>query len=360
MVRINNEKRKAALDEMHKCMERKVKRGYSKNEDIILENRIFAAFCGTFDLEPTPCAVYLNEHYGYELTGQEIITTLRSQKLANPYERKDIFRWADEVTDLFKKALEGDRSSYDLLAKKRKEPALKNGKRHNTQERIAAIMLYQKFPEIDGYGDTEKLSYLGNTLAKYFFYDSGDIIANVYGFPVYKSEKKDIDSENKMTYEQAIRKVAQLENSLERTDMMLQELQDEFDEQIEESRIKELTEFFSKLNSEKYGCILDGLLAARKGMDTLKKNQFELPMELNGLFIMVKKLIQFVKDSHIEPMMKVDTLKKVHAAEIEFCNYEGTPFQNRIEEKVVKVVSPGWIYRDKEVQISRPKVKEEI
>ena len=29
------------------------------------------------------------------------------------------------------------------------------------------------------------------------------------------------------------------------------------------------------------------------------------------------------------------------------------------ERKKVKVVSPGWIYMDKQVQISRPRVQEE-
>ena len=45
---------------------------------------------------------------------------------------------------------------------------------------------------------------------------------------------------------------------------MLQELQDEFDDQIEASKSKELAEFFSKLNSEKYGYILDELLVVRQ------------------------------------------------------------------------------------------------
>ena len=33
---------------------------------------------------------------------------------------------------------------------------------------------------------------------------------------------------------------------------------------------------------------------------------------------------------------------------------------NAEEEKQVKVISPGWIYSEKQVQISRPKVKEVV
>ena len=141
---------------------------------------------------------------------------------------------------------------------------------------------------------------------------------------------------------------------------MLQELQDEFDDQIEASKSKELAEFFSKLNSEKYGYILDELLVVRKGIDELRKQNYELPVEINGLLIMVKKLIQFVRDSHIEPIMKVNSVREVKATDVEFCNYEGSPFIAAEDTKKVKVISSGWIYKDKELQISRPKVKEEI
>lgn len=57
--------------------------------------------------------------------------------------------------------------------------------------------------------------------------------------------------------------------------------------------------------------------------------------------------------------MKINEVKEVSASDVEFCNYEGNPFTTKEEKKLVKVISPGWIYKDKELQISRPKVKEE-
>jgi len=131
----------------------------------------------------------------------------------------------------------------------------------------------------------------------------------------------------------------------------------QFKEQLEASKVKELADFFAMLNSEKYGCILDELLVVRKGVDALRKSNYELPIEINGLLIMVKKLVQFVRDSHIEPMMKIDSIKEVSACDIEFCNYEGSPFDSD-KTKKVRVISPGWVYKDKDLQISRPKVKE--
>lgn len=362
MININDPKVKEVIQEIHEAMLRKVKRGSKVKEDIVMENRIISTICTDFDIAPTKVAILMNEKYRYDLTGDAVIQVFRNRRMANPHERKELFQWADNVTELFLGAIQGNRDMYDKFEKARKEPALKSGKRHGSQDRIAAIMIYEKYSEIDIFDDITSLFLLGNTLGKYFFYDISDAISDVYGFPQYKNNKKKQQSkqpEKKLSYEQALRKVEQLENTLERTNMMLQELQDEFEEQLEVSKVKELADFFAKLNSEKYGCILDELLVVRKGVDELRKNNFELPIEINGLLIMVKKLIQFVRDSHIEPIMKINSIREVIASDVEFCNYEGSPFVTLEEKKKVKVVSPGWVYKDKELQISRPKVKEE-
>lgn len=305
----------------------------------------------------------MNDKYGYEMTGDEVIQIFRDRRMANPNERKELLEWADSVAIQFAGAVEGKRDAYDKFEKIRKEPALKNGKKHDSQGRMAAIMIYEKYPEIDLFGDRESLHLLGNVFARYYFDDISNAISEVYGFMQHRetNKKKPIVKENekKLTYEQALKRVDQLENTLERTNTMLQDLQDEFQEQLEASRVKELADFFAKLNSEKYGCILDELLVVRKGIDELRKKNYELPIEINGLLITVKKLIQFVRDSHIEPIMKINSIKEVVASDVEFYNYEGTPFNTPDEKKTVKIVSPGWIYKDKELQISRPKVKEE-
>lgn len=362
MIDTRNSKVKEVVQGMHEAMQRKIKRGSQLKEDIIVENRIFAFLCRDFDLGPTKTSILMNEKYGYDLTGDEVIQIFRSRRMANPNERKELLQWAGGVAEQFSGAIQGKRDAFDRFEKQRKDPALKNGKKHDSQDRIAAIMIYEKYPEIDIFDDVDTLHLLGNTLAKYYFYDISDAISEVYGFPQYRDIKKkqqSKESEKKLSYEQALRRVEQLESTLDRTNTMLQDLQDEFAEQLEASKVKELADFFARLNSEKYGCILDELLVVRKGVDELRKSNYELPIEINGLLIMVKKLIQFVRDSHIEPIMKINSIREVIASDVEFCNYEGTPFNSPEEKKTVKVVSPGWVYKDKDVQISRPKIKEE-
>lgn len=362
MINVKDQKVTEVIREIHKAMLRKAKRGSQVKEDIIMENRLFSILCHNFDLGPTKCAIAMNEKYEYDLTGDEVIEIFRNRRMANPVERKELLQWAEEVAKYFSGAILGEKDSFEKYEKRRKEPSLKNGKRHDSQDRMAAIMIYERYPEIDQFDDKNSLHLLGNTLARYFFYDISDAISDVYSFPTYRDSNKKIQNnqiEKKISYEQAIRRIDQLENTLERTTTMLQDLQDEFEEQLKVSKVKELAEFFARLNSEKYGCILDELLIIRKGVDELRKSNYELPMEIHGLLIMVKKLIQFVRDSHIEPIMKINSVKEVSASDVEFCNYEGSPFITSEEKKMVKVVSPGWIYKDKELQISRPKVREE-
>ena len=362
MINVKEQKVNEVMKQVHEGMLRKVRRGSHVKEDIIMESRLFSIICHDFDLGPTKCAEAMNAKYGYTLTGDEVIQIFRNRRMANPKERKELLQWANEVATFFASAVVGKKEAFEKYEKRRKEPALLNGKRHDSQERIATIMIYEKYPEIDLFDDVSNLHLLGNILAKYFFYDISDAISNVYGFTQMKENKKKTQSnkqEPQMTLEQAIKRIDQLENLLDRSNTMLQDLQEEFAEQLEASKVKELADFFARLNSEKYGCILDELLVVRKGIDELRKKNYELPIEINGLLITVKKLIQFVRDSHIEPMMKINAVKDVTASDVEFCNYEGTPFVNPEEIKKVRVVSPGWIYKDKELQISRPKVKED-
>lgn len=358
MIQVKNDQVKAIMEGIHKMMLRKAKHSRQEQAEVVMESRIFSCLCADFEIEPRKCAQEMNARYGYALTGNDVIQVFREKRISNQAERRELLNWAAKLAEYFAAAVGGDREAFGQFEKLLKNAPNKSGKWVPSQERIVAIMIYGRYPELDQYQDTEKLYRLNNALARYFLYDIEDVVAAVYGFP-QQWERKGKAASNGITYEQAIRRMKQLENTLDRTNIMLQELQDEFEEQLEASRTRERADFFAKLNSEKYGCILDELLVVRRGIDELGKSGYVVPIEINGLLIMVKKLIQFVRDCHIEPILKLYSVQEVTASDVEFCNYEGTPFQSADERKRVQVVSPGWIYKDKELQISRPRVKEE-
>lgn len=399
MINMKNQKVNEVKKGLHEALVKACKGGLRYKEDILMGNRLFMVVCKDISLAPPQISEELNRIYGYQTEAADVLAHLRARRMAKPTDRHELLSWAENVADHFAAAVEGSREHFEAFEKLRKEPALQFGKKHKDQERLAALMIYARYPELAMDGDLEMLQSLGNVLGRYFFYDMADAVAHVYGFPCYSDKKKagqkpsrnedgnmerdeegseecgyecdhdcshecshekEEEEEKQLTYEEAIRRVNMLENSLDRTNIMLRDLQEEFEEQLAEAKVKELTDFFALLNSEKYGYLLDELLIVRKGVDELRKKNYQLPIEINGLLIMVKKMIQFVRDSHIEPIMKPGTVREVTAADIEFCSYEGTPFEDSNETKLVKVISPGWVYKDKEVQISRPKIREEM
>ncbi len=360
MINVNDKKIKNVISEFNEGFNRKCQRNNTENEEIILESRIISIICEDFEIEPKKCAIKLNEMYGYNLTGYDVIEVLRKKRLANPNERKDIFQYAKKVADFYIEGLKGDKNAFDKFEKYRKEPPSKNYKRNKLQDKIIVLMIFKYYPEIDKYNCLSKLYSLGDTLSRYFLYDMSDAISNTYGFEKnIKKTEKYIKQKN-INNDELLKRVNYLENSLEQTNFMLQDLQDEFKEELEMNKVKELTDFFAKLNSEKYGFILDELLSVNKGISVLRKKNYELPLEINGLLIMSKKLIQFIRDNRIEPIMKINSVIDVKLEDIEYCNYDGTPFKSNNDVKTVRVVSSGWIYKDKGIQISRPKFKEEL
>ena len=260
-----------------------------------------------------------------------------------------------------KKALNGDAKSFEKFDELRRTYTFQSYRNQNIYNRILVIMLYNKIDGFKEIKNREKLYYFGNAIAAYHFYDIVDIISENYGYTQKYKKKRNTDSRRvngrRRFDKDAERQIEKLEEQLERKEEMLKDLQDEFEEQLEESKNLERMKFFSNLNSEKYGRILDELIQNQKGVNKLRRENAEIPIELNGILIIFKKLVQFIRDNEIEPILKAGTIKEVTANEINHFNYEGTPFEGN-EQKKVQVVSPGWVYKKNDIQIARPIVKE--
>ena len=352
------EKIERILQNVHQVTERFERYAQAADaENVLLTNRLMAVLCGDYDLSLAECANRLNRLYGYHLAWEDVLEVFRQCRLSHPLSRQELLLWSEQVADRFAEALRGDKKAFVEFERLRRQPALYQGRHHEMQERLAAVMIYQRCPEMNRRGDWERLQYLNNVVAKYYFFDLIDAVAEGHQYPQQRGKKG--GSRPRLSQEAANKRIEQLERSLTRSNDMLVELQKEFEQQLEMSRTKELVEFFAQLNSEKYGCLLDELLALNHGAELLRKGDYQLPVEIGGLLIMVRKLIQFVRDNHISPMLKTGSLLTVTASDVEFWQYEGAPFADAAETKTVRVISPGWVYQDKAVQIWRPKVREE-
>ena len=355
MINITEPIVKRFMENLHKAIERKNKNLSAVSYDeYILENRVIKLFCEDKTLTPRLCADEMNARYGTDLYNEDVVKILKATRLSHQQKRAELIDWASAMIEAFGRALESRKQKDydDFVAVRGKTVHIRENERYKIQDRVACLMLYVKFPELDTGTDAETLEKFGNVYMKHFLYDASDFLKNVCGKTRNnsKGDKKDAQQD----------KIELLENMLNRSDMLLKDLQDEFDIRIKQSHQDDLVEFFSQLNSEKYGCILDAVLSARNGVRQLRREKVQLQPEIGGLFILIERLAQFIRDSEINPIMKPGSVKDMRLDEVESCDYEGSPFLNTTEVKHVKVLSPGWVYKNKDVQISRPRLKEVV
>ncbi len=359
MLDNKNAKVKNILQEFHRKVEEKAGRFKRISNDIVLENMLLQVLCANIKLSPAVCAEKIFNKYAFSCSVDDIIRIYRDYKINTLERRTEVFEAATALAVLLEKSINGSQQSLELYYGAYKKFMEKKHERNN---RIILAMVLQNIPDLLQEDDRELILNLGNTMCKYLLYDIENAVTFAYGFNGYigAGSKKLAEKPQQLDQKDFLQKIASLESALEQSNLLLSDLQNEFDERLEAVKLQEMSDFFGRLNSDKYGCILDELLELRKGIDVIKKSGYSLPLEINGLLIMVRKLVQFVRDSHINPILKPNSVRCVKAADVEFWNYEGSVFANSEEEKQVMVISPGWIYTEKQVQISRPKVKEVI
>ena len=358
MLDIKNPKVAEIISIAHSKVVEKSKRFTRLDQEIVIENLVLQLVSMNYRQSPGACKDILVAEYGFDCRVEEIIKIFRYYQMNQMDKREALMAKIKKTVLLLEKAINGDLKALDSFKAEFNERINSAETRQaKTYSKLVLNMVYCMIPELDVNDDKETIRNFGAAICKYIILDIEEAIRKVYknktDFRKDNSIKINIDEYNK-----AISKLEEMERAWKQTDMLLADLQKEFDERLEAVKLQEMTEFFGKLNSERYGYILDELLVVRKGIDTLRKNNYELPVEISGLLIMIKKLVQFVRDNNINPMIKPGSVLVVKASDVEFWNYDGTPFKDSYEEKKVQVISPGWIYSSKELQISRPKVKE--
>ncbi len=172
-----------------------------------------------------------------------------------------------------------------------------------------------------------------------------------------------IDLMNARTQDVSHKDAGQLEMervkaSLARSNKLLSELQSSFDEQLADSCAEEQVRLFSMLNSEKYGHILDLLIAAQNGFHQMRRQKHTVPFEIRNVQTLVRRLLEFMDDCGVSPILEAGTDMTIRAGDLDGIQYEGEPFRDPEETKKVKVTSPGWQIVERDIVISYPRVRE--
>lgn len=350
-LNVNDDVVKKFIDDAHECAIKQ--RNRVIGEGYVLENRIFENFISDPRMSAEDCSEKLNAEYGTSIQGHFIIRLFNNLFGRDSRRRREeAFKWASDLATVFVKTLMSRTAKdyEDYLKRLPRNPRDRNDfekRQANFKRRILALTLYIKYPKLNVYNEIESIEKLGYPYAAQFLYDINDLLRIICGV-----QEKD-RSKNP-----AQREIERLRGALENNEILLKDLQEDFEARLQANHQNEMIDFFSGLNAEKYGRILDELLNIRSGIQQLRKQNTDLPPEISGLFIFINNFSKFVKDNEITPIMKIGSVHEMTFNEIQSCDYEGSPYVKSDEVKRVKVLSPGWFYKNKEIQIARPRLRE--
>jgi len=346
---------KERVEKIREIIEKSIKKtlGYFNTiENFESENIVISIYSENPEMQPRECAEKCNKKHLTNFTGNDVIAIFNNMWLRPMGLRKAVFYDAIDVAKIVLLALCGDNASMDEIENRMRENKGRIIKTKSKNfERVALFTMLELSNDIVSKDLYNKMLVINKNAARDIFYS----IIDMMKLDRKMSQKEKIQFGSVQEYENEI---VRLETNLNRSNMMLERLESDFEERLEECRIEENINLMSMLNSPKYGYILDLLQQAQSGVNTVKQNRTPIPFEINSVPILIRKLLQFTSDCGISPMLECGQILNVKASDIEGYSYDGTPFENDEDTKTIEVISSGWIIEEKQIIISSPRVRE--
>lgn len=316
----------------------------NQRQDFTDENKMMSIYITNPHMQPRECASIFNQKYGSQAngkpyTGDGVIHSFSAMELKNIRLRECIIADCVKAAKILIKSLQNDTAEYinddfyNLI------------KGHKHKNRIVLMAMFQMDPQLQSAECREKVFKLNRSFSR-------DCIYGIISMLNSKEQIVDIKPEE---YEAEI---IRLSTNLKRSNRMIETLQSEFDEQLEDYKIRNQIDFISKLNSPHYGYILDMLTASQNGFKKLRRNQINLPIEIRSVPVLIRKIIQFVEDCGIEQIAEIGEEINITSADLDKYDYDGTPFKNNKDVKQVIITSTGWEMYEQNIIISKPRVRE--
>ena len=160
-----------------------------------------------------------------------------------------------------------------------------------------------------------------------------------------KDKKDRIDQENE-----------DLRAALEIAEQQLESFQDEIDQIREEAKQEVVVSFFQEMNSVKFSNLLDQFSNAEEMLKRLKRENYEIPQEIEVIPALIRMFMRFLKIYDVQPKAMIGLQRHMNLKESEEYEYVGSDFEGVDEQKAVEIKSTGWEYAG--TLISKPKAEE--
>jgi hypothetical protein len=296
-------------------------------------------------MPPGSCARLYSQKYGERITLDDVLYTLRQRRINSAEIRKKLFLETEKIANILLQGLSGVPEAQGSVA-------VLDAQIHGLSEKkkIILLQMFYKNPQLSGLP-----CYLAVMRLKRSF--ASECLDTIMALIKADHEFK-ATVEPKMSIEEYEREIYRLTMAIARSNTLVHRLQDDFEEQLNEARIEEEMRVITMLNSEKYGYILDLLDSAQKAFRHLRTKKADIPYELKDIQTLVRKLLQFVGDCGITPILETNVRMEVTAEHSGDFRYEGTPFTGENDVKNVEITSPGWEITERDIVISQPRVIE--
>ena len=276
-------------------------------------------------------------------------------KMKNIAVREAVADWAYGVTKLIYDGMAGDTEALNRVKTLLKNPYdPKAEDKHRIQERAVFFAMFEFIPELRNSRMYDDILFIGKKYINIFL----NKIVDVLTFDAGTAEK----DEKPVNIEELKREIYLARNELAEYKALVEAEDAEYDDKIEELKRQEISSFFSALNNERYGFIIDTVYLLNRACSELRKRNIELPFSVQGVPALLDRMMRFFKDSGISPVSRFvpHSEQMLTLSQMEGCRFE--PSSSRTKpigegEKVrVTVLSSGWKYGD--IIISQPVLHE--
>lgn len=312
----------------------------------------------------------------YRVDYETYLDAVKSANLDHTEKREYILRQMEQAADNLKRALDGDAGAAERFAEFTEdlEPRDRNRKMFFLGKYLVSYLIL-----IDPDFKNEKYRPIvvsfGARYCDRLLKDIRDQLMKEYGISPRRKNAKDVlkktaealsesseaadgfSSDNEI--EQLRFMNSNYKNSLELVQGMLDELNESIEESAEEARRTAISSFYTTMNSEAYGNLLDSIELVSRRLDELKAQKVKVPPQLLPLTIVFKQLRRFIKESGILPIEETGREFEAEAEDIANYIYLGEPYMEPGERKRVVVEHPGWKFQSTIISLPTVREKEE-
>ncbi len=281
-----------------------------------------------------------------------------SIKLSERTVRSELAAWAYKVVELIYAGMAGDveamEKAVELVAGNYSDVE----KYHSAQYTYVLTAMFEFIPELAETEERDAILKLGRKYCKV-------CLKNILNSITYDIAESNGDPEiERMTDIPALRREVYLaRKELQEYRELVEAADADFEDKLEELKQQEIVSFFSSLNNERYGFLIDSLYLQSRACTEAKKSGERIPYAMEGVPAFMDRLLSFLRDAGISPASKFapHSTQILTLEQMEGCRFEPMPDRNTPikagETVTVKVISSGWKLKD--TVISYPVLQED-